>query len=33
LDVCVGSDGQVRVGGHVQLVARAELLIEPALLG
>ena len=33
LDVCVSSDGQVRVGGHVQLVARAELLIEPALLG
>ncbi|MBX9915347.1 MAG: PhzF family phenazine biosynthesis protein [Pseudomonadaceae bacterium] len=33
LDVCVSADGQVRVGGHVQLVARAELLIEPALLG
>ena len=32
LDVCVSADGQVRVGGHVQLVARAELLIEPVLL-
>lgn len=33
LDVCVGVDGRVSVGGHVQLLACAELLIEPAQLG
>ncbi|MDO9322578.1 MAG: PhzF family phenazine biosynthesis protein [Pseudomonas sp.] len=33
LDVCVGVDSRVRVGGHVQLLARAELLIHPKQLG
>lgn len=33
LDVCVASDGRVRVGGSVQLLARAELLVAPAELG
>ncbi|MDO8696400.1 MAG: PhzF family phenazine biosynthesis protein [Pseudomonas sp.] len=33
LDVCVAIDGRVRVGGHVQLLARAELLIDPKQLG
>lgn len=33
LDVCVGVDGRVSVGGHVQLLARAELLIDPRQLG
>lgn len=33
LDVSVAVDGRVRVGGHVQLLARAELLIDPAQLG
>jgi trans-2,3-dihydro-3-hydroxyanthranilate isomerase len=33
LDVCVSADSHVRVGGHVQLVAHAELLLDPALLG
>jgi trans-2,3-dihydro-3-hydroxyanthranilate isomerase len=33
LDVCVTAQGQVRVGGHVQLVAHAELLLDPARLG
>ena len=32
LQVCVGQDDRVRVGGHVQLLARAELLIAPASL-
>ena len=32
LQVCVGSDERVRVGGHVQLLARAQLLIDPASL-
>lgn len=32
LQVCVGHDDSVRVGGHVQLLARAELLIDPASL-
>ena len=32
LQVCVGNDDSVRVGGHVQLLARAELLIDPATL-
>ncbi len=32
LQVCVGHDDRVRVGGHVQLLARAELLIDPATL-
>lgn len=32
-DVCVGVDGRVRVGGHVQLLACAQLLIDPAQLG
>lgn len=29
LDVCVGEDGRVSVGGYVQVVARAKLLIDP----
>jgi trans-2,3-dihydro-3-hydroxyanthranilate isomerase len=33
LDVCVSADGHVRVGGYVQLVAHAELLLDPARLG
>ncbi|WP_439887461.1 PhzF family phenazine biosynthesis protein [Pseudomonas sp. MBLB4123] len=33
LRVCVGAEGRVRVGGHVQLVARGELLVAPAALG
>ncbi len=33
LDVCVQGDGSVSVGGAVQLVARAELLVTPADLG
>lgn len=33
VDVCVGVDGRVSVGGHVQLLACAELLIDPAQLG
>lgn len=33
LDVCVAVDGKVSVGGHVHLVACAELLIEPSQLG
>lgn len=32
LQVCVGHDDSVRVGGHVQLLARAELLVDPATL-
>ena len=32
LQVCVGNDDSVRVGGYVQLLARAELLIDPASL-
>ena len=32
LQVCVGQDDRVRVGGHVQLLARAELLVDPATL-
>ena len=32
LQVCVGHDDRVRVGGHVQLLARAELLVDPATL-
>ena len=32
LQVCVGHDDRVRVGGHVQLLARAELLVDPAAL-
>jgi trans-2,3-dihydro-3-hydroxyanthranilate isomerase len=31
LEVCVCADDRVRVGGHVQLVARAELLVAAAL--
>lgn len=33
LDVCVDSDGSVRVGGSVHLLASAELLVTPASLG
>lgn len=33
LDVCVGADERVRVGGAVQLLARAELLVDPGRLG
>ncbi|UTW06618.1 PhzF family phenazine biosynthesis protein [Pseudomonas benzenivorans] len=33
LEVCVGVEGRVRVGGHVQLLARAELLVAPTALG
>ena len=29
LDVCVGSDGRISVGGNVQLLARAELQVDP----
>ena len=29
LDVCLGNDGRVSVGGNVQLVARAELQMDP----
>lgn len=29
LDVCLGSDGRVSVGGSVQLLARAELRVDP----
>ena len=32
LQVCVGNDDSVRVGGHVQLLARAELLVDPTTL-
>lgn len=32
LQVRVDNDGSVRVGGHVQLLARAELLVDPASL-
>lgn len=32
LQVCVGNDDSVRVGGHVQLLARAELLVDPSTL-
>jgi trans-2,3-dihydro-3-hydroxyanthranilate isomerase len=33
LDVCVAADGHVSVGGSVQLLARAELLVEASELG
>jgi PhzF family phenazine biosynthesis protein len=33
LDVCVAADGHVSVGGSVQLLARAELLVDAAQLG
>jgi predicted PhzF superfamily epimerase YddE/YHI9 len=33
LDVCVAADGHVNVGGSVQLLARAELLVDAAQLG
>ncbi len=33
LDVCVGADGHVSVGGSVQLLARAELHLAPVELG
>ena len=32
LQVCVGQDDRVRVGGHVQLLARAGLLVGPTTL-
>ena len=32
LDVCVSEEGRVSVGGHVQLMARADLLIDPERL-
>jgi trans-2,3-dihydro-3-hydroxyanthranilate isomerase len=33
LDVCVAADGHVSVGGSVQLLARAELLVDASELG
>jgi PhzF family phenazine biosynthesis protein len=33
LKVCVTADGRVTVGGHVQLLARAELLVAVSALG